>query len=46
MQVKKVSEMIAYLQGVLENDGDKYCVNNVGFFVSVSRNWDDDICFE
>lgn len=46
MTIYKVSQLIEYLENVLENEGDKYVVNNLSRPISVSKDWNEDICIE
>ena len=46
MTIYKVSQLIKYLEDVLENEGDKYVVNNLSRPIIVSKDWNDDICIE
>lgn len=46
MTIYRVSQMIKYLEDVLENEGEKYVVNNLGRPVTVSKDWNGDICIE
>lgn len=46
MTIYKVSQLIKYLEDVLENEGDKYVVNNISRPISVSKDWDDNVCIE